>query len=142
MIRGSEKILRIYRYFTENLYTKCILLNVMSEIAVSGSRSGNLSLFGIKSNRPHGIWDLFATWSGYVTFPSWKLHRIDFKAINLRYCLRDLKFDPYKIWERGKSSNQNKFGKFSRGAGFYIICECGICNSICEIKFFTISLKI
>jgi len=67
VIRKIEKVLEIYRYFTtENLYTERILLIVMLEIAVSGSRSGNLSLFGIKSNRLRGIWDLFATWSGVL----------------------------------------------------------------------------
>lgn len=87
MIQRTEKV-EIYRYVaTENLYTKRSLLVVMSEIAASGSRSGNLSLFGIKSNRPHGIWDLFATLKQLVTFPRRKLRRIDFKAINLRYCL-------------------------------------------------------
>lgn len=126
----------LHYFTTKNLYAKCVLLNVMSEIAISGSRSGNLSLFGIKLNRPHGIWDLFATWSGYVTFPRWKLRRIDFKAINLRYCLQDL------VQNLKEISNQNKFEEFSHGTGFYVIYECGISNSICGINFFAVGLKI
>lgn len=45
-----------------------------------------------------------------VIFPRRKLRRIDFKAINLRYCLQDLILNLIQIkFERGKISNRNKF---------------------------------